>query len=219
MFAIDKLSICNDALIATGNQPVAVLNDGSDEWTAVSNFYDRVLPNVLSKHDWKGILQIAAMQRTGSSAYPGYEDMYALPADCLLLRDAYDARDAALIQPVDARTVSDVGINLPGMDYRLIGNNVHCICPAGAYAFYVQNPSVATGLVVGVIETLRLEIEALLMRGYNEDVEGSVAVKAMAKESLTDAREQDSSQEPRRIFFRSPMLEKRRRRANYNGTW
>ena len=219
MFAVDKLTICNSALIATGNQPVTVIDDGSDEWTAVSNFYDRALPVVLSKHDWKGVLQIAPMTRVGSSLYPGFEDMYALPSDCLLLRQAYDARDAALIQPVDARTVSDVGINLPGMDYRIIGSNVHCICPSGAYALYVQNPSVAQGLVIGFIETLTLEVEALLMRGYNEDTEGSIAVKGLAKEALADARQTDSAQEPRRIFFRSPMLEKRRRRANYNGTW
>lgn len=219
-FAVDPLSICNDALLATGNQPISVISDGSDEWTAVWNFYNRALVKVLVAHDWKFALNIAAMVRIGSSSYPGYEDIYALPADCLLLRQAYDERDAALIQPVDARTVSDVGINLPGMDYRIIGNGVHCICPAGAYALYVQNPNANTSaFTVGFCEALRLEIETLLMRGFNEDLQGAAATKALAKEAMMDARQQDSSPEPRRIFFRSPMLERRRRRNNSVGTW
>ena len=219
-FVIDKLSIINDALLATGNQPVTGINDGSAEWIAGSNFYDRSLVKVLSKHDWKFALNIEAMVRIGASAYPGFEDMYALPPDCLQLRVAYDARDAALIQAVDARVISEDGINLPPMDYRVIGQNVHCICPQGAFAFYVQNPSTdPTGATAGFAETLRLEIEGLLARGFNEDVESAVAIKGLTKEALIDAREEDSDQEPRRILFRSPMLERRRRRRNSWGSY
>ena len=219
-FVIDKLSICNDALLATGNQTVTGIDDGSPEWIAVSNFYDRSLVKVLSKHDWKFALNMALMTRVGSSAYPGYADMYELPPDCLQLRVAYDARDAALIQPFDVRIISETGINLPPMDYRIIGNNVHCICPQGAWAFYVVNPATdPTNATVGFAETLRLEIEGLLSRGFNEDVEAAAAIKALTKEELTEAREEDSAQENRRIMFRSPMLERRRRRRNFWGAY
>lgn len=218
-FAVDKLTIINDCLIATGNQPVSVIEDGSDEWTAGSNFYDRMLPVILAKHDWKFALALAEMERTGSSNYPGYQDMYALPADCLLLRQACDDRDIALIQPIDARVISQDGINLPAMDYRIIGSNVHCIAPAGATALYVQNQVVETPFIVGFVEALRLSIEALLYRGLNEDVQAAAGAVALAKEALVDAREQDSGQEPRRILFRSPMLEKRRRRRNFWGIY
>ena len=47
-FIVDKLSVCNNALIATGNSGVTIEADGSDEWTAVSNYYDRALPLVRS---------------------------------------------------------------------------------------------------------------------------------------------------------------------------
>src|SRR5271166_3218879 len=217
-FAIDMLTICNNALLATGNQPVAAIADGSDEWTAVSNFYWRSLPKILVAHDWKFTLAIAEMERVGSSTYPGFEDIYALPPDCLLLRQAYDDREAALIPVVDDWSISQEGINLPPMDYRIIGGQVHCICPAGASALYVQNPANESGYTVGFSEALTTEIENLLIRGYNEDVDTATKHQALVKEAMTVAREQDSSPEPRRILFRSQMLERRRRRGNI-GWW
>ena len=221
-YLIDKLQICNNALVATGNQPVSMIDDGSDEWIAVSNFYDRALMKIMVAHDWKFALNIAPMNRIGSSNYPGFEDIYELPADCLLLRTAYDARVAALIPVIDTWTISEDGINLPPMDYRLIGSNqLHCICPQGAYAFYVQNPAqgtVPSFNVVGFVEAVTTEVEAFLVRGYNEDWESVPTMLKLAEKALVDGREQDSGQEPRRIFFRSPMLEKRRRRRGF-GLW
>ena len=64
------------------------------------------------------------------------------------------------------------------------------------------------------------QIEALITRGYNEDVEATPGAIALAKTALTDSRQQDSSVLPRRIIFRSRMLEQRRRRRNFGfGIW
>ena len=222
MFAIDKLGICNNALLATGNQPVTIIADGSDEWTFVSAAYDRALPKVLVAHDWKFALNFAEMTHIGQSTYPGFQDIYALPPDCLLLPVACDDRDIALIQPVDARAISEEGINIPPMDYRILNGQLHCIAPSGAHALYVQNPAATntSGFTVGFSEALTTEIEALITRGYNEDVEATPGAIALAKTALTDARQQDSSVEPRRIIFRSRMLEQRRRRRNFGfGIW
>jgi hypothetical protein len=222
-YLISKLDIINQAALATGNQPFAVIDDGSDEWIQFSSFYDRALMKVMAAHDWKFALNIAQMNRLGSSTYPGFEDIYQLPDDCLLLRAAYDARVAALIQPIDTWTISQNGINLPPMDYRLIGpNQLHCICPLGAWAFYVQNP--AQGIepsfnVVGFVEAVTTQVEFWAEKGINEDVEGAKLTKLLAQEALNEGREQDSGQEPRRIFFRSPMLERRKRRRGVGGWW
>jgi hypothetical protein len=219
-FAIDKLTICNNALIATGNQPVATIQDGSDEWIAVSAFYDRALPVLLVEHDWKFALALEEMERVATSNYPGFQDVYQPPADCLLIRQCYDDRVAALIQPVDTWTVSKEGINLPPMDWRIIGGFVHCIAPQGAHCFYVQNPTNEAGFAVGFAEALTRKVEAFLYQGFNEDAQGAQAAAGTANEALIRAREQDSSQEPRRILFRSPMLEARRRRRNIGwGMW
>lgn len=217
LYAVDKLTIINNALLATGNQPIAILADGSDEWIAASNFYDRSLPKLVVSHDWKFLLTIAEMERAGASRYPGFQDVYDLPPDCLLLRQAYDDRLAALIQPVDDWVMSETGINLPPMDYRIIAGQVHCIAPLGASCLYVQNPPAGTVGTVGFTEALTTEIENLLLRGFNEDVDTAMKHQALVKESAQIAREQDSSPEPRRILFRSRMLERRRRYGNGNG--
>lgn len=219
LYAVDKLTIINNALLATGNQPVAVIADGSEEWIAASNFYDRSLPKIIVSHDWKFLLTIAEMERVGTSVYPGFQDVYALPPDCLLLRHAYDDRLAALIQPIDTWSMSETGINLPPMDYRVLAGQIHCIAPLGASCLYVQNPPAGTVGTVGFSEALTTEVENLLLRGYNEDVDSAMKHQALVKESLTIAREQDSSPEPRRILFRSRMLERRRRRGNVWGYW
>ena len=125
--------------------------DGSDVWTFVSAAYDRALPKVLVAHDWKFALNFAEMTDIGLSTYPGFQDIYAIPPDCLLLRVACDDRDLALIQPVDARAISEEGILIPPMDYRILNGQLHCIAPSGAHALYVQNPAATntSGFTVG----------------------------------------------------------------------
>lgn len=219
LYAVDKLTICNNALLATANQPIATLNDGSDEWIAVSNFYERSLLKIAVSHDWKSLLTIAEMEKAGCSRYPGFQDVYNLPPDCLLLRQAYDDRLARIIQPVDTWTISQTGINLPEMDYRIIAGQLHCIAPLGASCLYVQNPPAGKVGTVGFAESLTTEIENLLLRGFNEDADSAMKHQVLVKESAQIAREQDSSPEPRRILFRSRMLERRRRRGNGWGIW
>ncbi|MDE2040654.1 MAG: hypothetical protein KGJ45_11660, partial [Elusimicrobia bacterium] len=206
-FAIDQLNIINDALLATGNQPVTQIADGSDEWTAASNFYDRALRETLIQHDWKFTLTLGAMTRVGSSSYPGYQDMYQPPADCLQLRECYDERVAALIQPIDTWTISKEGIKLPPMDYRLLNGLVHCIAPEGAGCLYLQNPANETGFTVGFAAAVTRLLEQYLYQGFNEDPQAAVAIEKKVQEKLEMARMQDDETEPRRLPFRSGMLE------------
>lgn len=213
MYAVDKLSIINDALIATGNLPVAV-DDGSDEWIAGSSYYERCLPLVLARHDWKFATDIKALTRAGASAYPGFVDMYEMPADCLWLRDCWDKRDGdqAARFSADRRGQSREGVPLPPFDYRIIGGLIHCTAPDGVFAFYIQNPRATDAFPVGFTEVLRLEIEALLARGFNEDATSAPALKALAMKELSEARSRDDQQEPRKVIFRSHLLDARRRR-------
>ncbi len=218
-FAIDKLQICSDAMLATGNQPFAIIDDGSDAWIAVSNYYDRALRETLVQHDWKFATAIAEMTRVGTSNYPGYQDTYRLPPDSLQLRHAYDKRLADLIQPLDTWTISKEGINLPAMDYRVIGGLVHCIAPSGAYCLYLQNPSNETALTVGFVAAVTRLIESYIYQGYNEDAQAAAGMAKVVEEKLREARFQDDSVEPRRLPFRSPMLERRKRRQVGRSIW
>jgi hypothetical protein len=218
-FVISKLDIINDAMLATANSPFNVIDDGSDEWVAASNFYDRALRETLVQHDWKFSLALAAMTRTGTSSYPGFQDIYQPPADCLQLRACYDQRVAALIQPLDTWTISKEGVNLPPMDFRIIGGQVHCIAPLGAGCLYLQNTTDATPLSVGFVAAVTRATEQYIYQGFNEDPAAAAGMEKKVHDKLQDARRQDDSQEPRRIMLRSPMLEKRRGRSNGWRIW
>jgi len=218
-FAIDKLQICNDAMLATGNQPFTVIADGSDAWTAASNFYDRALRETLIQHDWKFSLVLGQMTRQGVSNYPGYTDIYQPPSDVLQLRECYDQRVAALIQPIDTWTISKEGIKLPPMDYRILGGQVHCIAPEGAGCLYLQNPANESAFTVGFSAAVTRLVEQLIYQGYNEDPQSALGLEKKVNEKLQQARMQDDETEPRRLPFRSPMLEARRRRRTGWTVW
>jgi hypothetical protein len=65
------------------------------------------------------------------------------------------------------------------------------------------------------METLTNEVAAMLALSLNEDATLAAGVKVMAKDELKEARSRDTQQEPRRVPFRSRMLEVRRYR-NWN---
>jgi hypothetical protein len=214
---LDKLSVINNALIQTGNAPVTFA-DGSDAWIAGSNAYDRLLPVVMSKHNWKFETKIAPLVSQGVSAFPGYSTIFAMPADCLQLIDVWDNYYASLVLPSLMPGNPAIQTRPPAFDYKLIGGQVHCTPQAsGVSALYMPFPEEATSVsFVGFVETLTNEVAALLSLSLNEDASLAAGNKALAKESLMEARSRDTQQEPRRVPFRSRMLEVRRNR-NWGG--
>lgn len=213
MAIVDKLSIMNAALIATGNDPVTV-DDGSNAYMVASSAFDRMLPIVMVKHNWPFETAITALVRAGASAFPGYADMYAKPADCLHLQNCWDTLlGQQSLQPLTWEGMTRDGIRAPQFEYRIIGGLIHCNGPNGVTALYVKNPNPDGGdWPPGVAETLTLEVESIILRGLNEDQEAAVVMKKAAAEEIKDARYQVDSELPRKVAFRSRQLERRRAR-------
>ena len=212
---IDKLTIINNALIQTGNSP-CTFADGSDEWIAGANAYDRMLPVVMNRYDWKFLQKIAPLVSAGTSAFPGYSTMLAVPADCLQLIDVWDAYYASLVLPNGFPGNPAIQTRPPAFDYKIIGGMVHCTPQdQGAIAIYVPTTQ-PTAASAGFIETLTQEVAALIAVSLNEDMTAAAAARSIAKEELSLARARDTQQEPRRVPFRSRMLEVRRWR-NWTG--
>jgi hypothetical protein len=55
-FPLDELGVINSALAATGDNFVAVANDGSDEWTVADPAYQRALGYMMEGHNWGNVL-------------------------------------------------------------------------------------------------------------------------------------------------------------------
>lgn len=212
---LDKLTLINNALIATGNEPVTT-DDGSDQWIAASTAYDRMLLQVLYKHNWT--FQTATIQliRLGASTYPGYADIYQKPADCLHLENVWRTDLGVLIQPVSGFRQDGMGAMPPPLDYKIIGDQIHCFAPNGVTALYLIDPTPHAGVILdvtpGIYETLTREIESLLYQGLNEDSKSAELTKKLAIEEISEARSKADSEMPRRVAFRSGFLEKRRMR-------
>lgn len=207
---LDKLTVVNNALIATGNEPVTT-DDGSAQWIAASTAYDRMLPLVLYKHNWKFQTSTLQLPRLGASTYPGYSDIFQKPVDCLHLENVWRTDLAAIMPPQYGWLgVGWTAVMPPALDYKIIGDQIHCAAPNGVTALYVINSVAAIAANPGFIETLTREVESLLYQGLNEDKDGAVATKKLAAEEIGEARSKTDQESPRRAAFRSSFLERRR---------
>ena len=211
---LDKLTEINNCLIATGNSPVTT-DDGSPSWVAASTAYDRVLPVVLYKHNWKFQTATLNLARLGTSTYPGYSDIYAKPFDCLHLENVWRTDLAQDVPVLSQFGIDGMQVMPPELDYKIIGDQIHTVAPNGATCLYVVDPTKHSDVILdippGALETLRREIESMLYQSLNEDPQGAEMTKKLALEEMAEARQKDSSEQPRRVAFRSNFLERRRR--------
>ena len=208
------LDIINDALIAVGYDPVQVAEDGSDGWVAGKNAYDRMLPFVMARHDWKFRTQITDLARIGSSSFPGLSDIYEKPGDCLQLMTCWDTTAASYVQTAPQFYVREYKIRAPKFDYKLIGNHIHCVAPDGAKCLYVPWPSNDADMDPLFRETLVNMMESLLQRGVSDEPDKAKSAFQVGEMLLGEARARGDNQEPRKAAFISRSgLARRTRRA------
>lgn len=217
MPTFDKLAFMNRALVATGNHLVTT-DDGSPEYTAASFAFDRAFPLILYKHNWHFNSQLnPALNRVGASNYPGYTDIYAKPANCLFLIQAWDPTFAQWVLPVPSLEFGRRGARPPSFDYQIIGDQIHCVGPNGVACEYIQTENDAVNYPPGFIEAVGREMESLIYQSLNEDFEAAEATKKLAVEELQEAKVRNDAENPRKVLLKSNMLE--RRRARMLGSW
>ncbi|SDQ99859.1 hypothetical protein SAMN05519103_00355 [Rhizobiales bacterium GAS113] len=213
----DKLTIINQALTNTSNNTVSVPDDGSDEWRVASSAYEEWVPVLLYRHDWKFGTRFQTLSRVGNSQYPGFSDVYEKPGDCLYLQNVYRADLAAMVLPALAYGMPDDDTRPPDLEYRLVQDQIHCVGPLGVIAIYTPFPVGSQPWSVGFVASLRKFIEAGCLRGLNEDFAEATARMKEAEQAFELATSRSDGEEPRRVMFRSSILERRRRRQS--GYW
>jgi hypothetical protein len=213
----DKLRIINEALVNTANNTVTVPDDASDEWRVASSAYEQEVATLLYRHDWKFATRFQQLSRIGDSLYPGFKDVYEKPGDCLIVQTVYRADLAALVLPSLGYGMPEEDTRPPDLEYRIVQDMIHCVGPMGVVAIYIPFPVGAQPWSIGFVATLRLKIEAACLRGLNEDFPEAEARDKKAEDALKLARSRSDGEEPRRVMFRSSILERRRRRST--GYW
>ena len=214
----DKLKIINQALINTGNNPVNVYDDTSDEWIAADNAYEQNVIWLLGQRDWNFSTEQSGLVRLGDSNYPGFKDVYAKPADCIQLINVWRADDQQKLDNwVKAYSHAMADVRPPALTYTIIGDNIHTTAPLGLYCKYTPFPVGAQDWSVGFVACLRAKIEANLYRSLNEDLNTAAAWEKYSDELLRQAISRNAQEEPTKAMFKSRLLMARqiRRFGNY----
>src|SRR6516162_8290195 len=79
-----KIDIINRALGRTGDNTVAVANDGSDEWNSASPAYDDALAYMIESHSWGFAMLTIVLQPSPTPPQDtDFDTAYPLPPDCV----------------------------------------------------------------------------------------------------------------------------------------
>lgn len=202
----DQLKIINQALQNTGNNPVNVIDDGSDEWRLANNAYEQALLYLIGEHDWNFSTATVALVRVGDSSYPTYTDAFAKPPDCIQLINVWrndDQQRLEQIMSIYHRAMADQ--YPPALTYRVIGDQIHTVAPKGVQAIYTQFPQGAQDWSTGFQAALRAKMEALIYRSLNEDYQMATAWEKYADELLQRAKSRNAQEDSTRSMFKSRL--------------
>lgn len=192
---MDKLTVINNALIATGNNRVNILNDPSDEYQVASNAFERAIKVLRVTHAWPFSETIVALVRAPNTDNKSRR----YPDHCFLL-------------PTTALHVGDIiHDQTPLTAYEIIGDKVSCDYPDSIYARAVFEAPDAVWHPLAE-EVLTLMVEAGCLRGLNEDFKEAANADAKATGMLYDARSRVDQQNPARNLYRSSIAAARRTR-------
>lgn len=85
--AADKVSICSNALMMLGAEPIADFSEANDPGIAraqvAAGLWDSVLEQVQRSHPWNCCVTRAAFSPDSAAPAYGYTYQYTLPGDCL----------------------------------------------------------------------------------------------------------------------------------------
>lgn len=192
---MDKLSIINNALSATGNDEVNVLNDPSDEYRVANRAFERSLNFLIGRHTWpfattNDLLVRAPDSENKSRRFP--KNCFRLPPGTFHVKEVFHRH----------RFMTD---------YEIMGDILSCHHDSEIYATVVK-PISEEKLHPMATEILTLYVEAGLLRGLNEDFGEATRREAKAEGYLGEARSYADQQNPARNMYKSKVRDARRGR-------
>lgn len=192
---MDKLTILNNALRATGNNTVNVLNDPSDEYQITNGAFERALRFLTARHSWPFASTIDELVRVpdGDNKSRRYrENGFALPVNTLHVKEVF-------------------WDTVPLTDYEIIGTVLSCRYDSMVFANVVKQTS-EEKLHPMAEEILTLFVEAGCLRGLNEDFSEATRREQRAEGLLEETRTHVDQQNPARNLYKSKIAVARRSR-------
>lgn len=183
----------NNALLATGNNTVNVLNDPSDEYLVANPAFERALRFLTARHSWPFASSIELLVRAPDAANKSRrfrESGFRLPPLTLHVKEVF--RDSS-----------------PLTEYEIIGEILSCHYLDSIYANVVVQTS-EEKLHPMAEEILTLYVEAGCLRGLNEDFGEALRREQKAEALLEETRSHVDQQNPARNIYKSSIAAARR---------
>lgn len=205
-FPLSKTEIINSALSQTGDNTVAVADDGSVEWDTASPAYERALGFVTEAHPWNWTTDMRVLQPSNIPPDDDlYDTAYPLPSDLvhlILVRMAdrpcaWELFNDQLVvnakggPPPPTAPVTPAVVTIKGI---FSGNS---------------DPANATPMVVTV---LQMFVMSGIYRGMHKDMQEADTLWSAAMKMLEMAKSRHDMQSPKRAIFVSRMTASRRSR-------
>jgi hypothetical protein len=203
---IGKLELCNSALSQTGDNLVAVEDDGSVEWNACSPAYERGLGFVTENHPWNWNTDMRTLVPPPIKPDDDqYDTAYPLPDDLVHL---------ILVRMQDRPCT-----------WELFNNQLVVNAQGGPPP---PNPPVTPAVVTikGIFSTnsslenatptvvlvLQMFVMSGIYRGIHKDMQEANTLWSAAFKMLNNAKARHDQQSPKRAIFVSRMTASRRSR-------
>lgn len=192
---MDKLAILNNALSATGNNTINVLNDPSPEYQVANTAFDRAVRFLIARHTWPFATTNELLIRapdTENKSRTFKKNGYRLPPNTLHVKEVF----------LDGS---------PLTDYEIMGQILSCNYDSEIYATVVKAPPDAAWHPMAE-EVLTRYVEAGCLRGLNEDFSEGTRRENSAEVLLMEARTHVDQTNPARNLYKSKIAAARRSR-------
>ena len=192
---MDKLTVINNALIATGNNEVNILHDGSDEYRVADNAFDRAIKFLTARHSWPFATAVEPLVRAPDDLNKSRyfrESCFHLVPDAFHLKEVYHEQS-------------------PLTEYEIMGALLSCHHNSDIYARVVRAPANALWHPMAE-EILTLMVEAGCQRGLNEDAREASNIDNRVEGLIMEARPHLDQQNPARNIYKSKIAASRRTR-------
>lgn len=192
---MDKLTIINNALRATGNNTVNVLNDPSDEYRVADAAFDRWLRFLTARHSWPFATTNELLVRAPDAENKSRrfsKNGFRLPPNTFHVKEVFRGTDFLT-------------------DYEIMGDILSCNYDSEIYATVVKQ-IVTEKWHPMAEEVLTRYVEAGILRGLNEDFAEANNRENSAEVLLLETRSTVDQQNPARNVYKSSIAAARRTR-------
>lgn len=207
---LDKLSIVNGALSQTGDNQVAVEDDGSTEWNACSPAYERGLGYMIEQHPWawaktEVVLQPAANVPLNTQ----WDTAYNLPPDLIHL---------ILVLNDERPCIWDLMMGPGGSAMQLVinaqGGPPPPVPPQTPNSIRIQYISLTTSdptfSTPTFVKALEMFVFSGIYRGLHKDTAEADRMWQAGELMIRNAQTRHDQQKPKHALYNSRMAAARR---------